>query len=174
MSIAPGICKRITPSISKRVLIVEDDPTVAEIYQSFCKQMVIPYDICHNLSDSLKLLKENKYSFLILDGNFPLKENAKVEMNYMHILRYLFTSSATEYQRPYVSIISGNICKESLSYYQERHMFDDNFSKADLKLGDLLSRIDQYPHGISVGRRVDDHLQIELGSQSYSLISQHH
>lgn len=55
----------------KRILIVEDDASIAELQKDYLELADFEVDICPNGFDGLRMLKDQKYNLLILDIMLP-------------------------------------------------------------------------------------------------------
>lgn len=55
----------------KRILVVEDDPSIAELLQDYLEVNGFEVTICGNGIDGLKTIRENAYDLIILDVMLP-------------------------------------------------------------------------------------------------------
>lgn len=64
----------MTVNRSKSILIVEDEPELAEIYQTLLEQADYNVKIAHNGQDALKIADDHKPDLILLDLRMPVMD----------------------------------------------------------------------------------------------------
>jgi DNA-binding response OmpR family regulator len=72
-----------------KALVVEDIPAVAEVISEFLKIIGFLPQIAFSAKSALKKLQENKFDFLVIDGDLPDKDGPslvkEIKRTYLHI-----------------------------------------------------------------------------------------
>lgn len=64
----------MTANRKKSILIVEDEPELAEIYQTLLEQAKYDVKVAHNGKDALKVADEHKPQLVLLDLRMPVMD----------------------------------------------------------------------------------------------------
>ncbi len=64
-------------SRSKSILVVEDEPELAEIYQTLLEQAKYSVRVAHNGKDALKQVDEKKPDLILLDLRMPVMDGVE-------------------------------------------------------------------------------------------------
>lgn len=67
----------MTGSRRKSVLVVEDEPELAEIYQTLLEQAEYDVRVAHNGKDALRLVDEKKPVLILLDLRMPVMDGVE-------------------------------------------------------------------------------------------------
>jgi len=67
----------VTGSRRKSVLVVEDEPELAEIYQTLLEQAEYDVRVAHNGKDALRLVDEKKPVLILLDLRMPVMDGVE-------------------------------------------------------------------------------------------------
>lgn len=67
----------MTASRRKSILVVEDEPELAEIYQTLLEQAKYSVRVAHNGKDALKLADENEPHLILLDLRMPVMDGVE-------------------------------------------------------------------------------------------------
>lgn len=62
----------------KRILIIEDDKSIAEVEKDYLMINEFEVDVCHNGEEGLKMALENKYNLVIIDLMLPGLDGFKI------------------------------------------------------------------------------------------------
>lgn len=111
----------------KRILIIEDDVSIAELQKDYLELADFEADICLNGSDGLNMLKEKEYDLLILDIMLP-------GMDGLEILR----SMKDEKDIP-VLLVSAK--KEEIDKIKGLSLGADDYITKPFSPGELVARV---------------------------------
>jgi CheY-like chemotaxis protein len=67
----------VAVSRSKSILVVEDEPELAEIYQTLLEQAKYSVRVAHNGKDALKQVDEKKPNLILLDLRMPVMDGVE-------------------------------------------------------------------------------------------------
>jgi CheY-like chemotaxis protein len=102
-----------------KILYVEDDQILKEIFPEILKSIGYPNDIVDNGIEALKALEKNDYDLVLMDLNMPLMSGIETAK--------LISIKATIKQKPIIIIMSGLIDKrflimELMTFYKNLHL----------------------------------------------------
>ena len=156
-------CRRGWHGPAERVLIIEDDAYLLDIYRTFVQSLSIITDCCRTLEEAESLLNEHDYSFIILDGQFPESYNSGASSNFHHVLSHIRQNMKTRYFKPYVVMLSGyNDPLRDHRHFDEERICDEVIPKSKINFFQLTDRVQKYKHGLTYGRRLSDDIRISV------------
>lgn len=72
----------MTDRRKKPILVVEDDPELAEVYHTLLMQAGYDVAVAHNGKDALKVAEERKPELILLDLRMPVMDGVEFLENY--------------------------------------------------------------------------------------------